>query len=154
MSAVKKVKTLGGTVHFVGTKKLVDLETGEQFDAQTIVRTVGDRDFKKLFIGAILDKIDGFSSAKLKFILWTLENADSQNRIIGTFEQLSKSSGVSFATVARLMPLLRKSDILRLNSPSVYMINPDLVASVTKNKRNSLLIKYKELDDKDDLDLE
>ena len=29
------------------------------------------------------------------------------------------------------------------------MINPDLVASVTKNKRSSLLIKYRELEDED-----
>ncbi|HCB9725229.1 TPA: replication/maintenance protein RepL, partial [Escherichia coli] len=85
---------------------------------------------------------------KLKFILWLIENADKQNRIIGTFKQLSDASGVSFATVARLMPMLREADILRLKSPSVYIINPDLVTSVSSNSRQALLVRYKKIESK------
>lgn len=144
---IKKQKGTNGSVHYVGTKKLVDLETGEQFEAQTIVKTIGDREFKKLFLGAVLDKLDGFSNAKMKFLVWLLENADRQNRVIGTIKQLSDTSGISFATVARLMPILKDSDILRQQAPSVYMINPDLMASVTSSKRGALLVKYKNLDD-------
>ncbi|MGD2554667.1 replication/maintenance protein RepL [Escherichia coli] len=144
---IKKQKGSNGSVHYVGTKKLVDLETGEQFEAQTIVKTIGDREFKKLFLGAVLDKLDGFSNAKMKFLVWLLENADRQNRVIGTIKQLSDTSGISFATVARLMPILKDSDILRQQAPSVYMINPDLMASVTSSKRGALLVKYKNLDD-------
>jgi hypothetical protein len=147
---IEKQKHSDGTVHYVGTKKLVDLSTGEHFEAQTIVKTIGDRDFKKLFLGAVLDKLDGFSNAKMKFLVWVLENADRQNRVIGTFKQFSDESGVSLATVARLMPMLKDSDILRLQSPSVYMINPDLMASVTSTKRGALLVKYKDLDDQSD----
>ncbi|WP_097738767.1 replication/maintenance protein RepL [Escherichia coli] len=132
-----------GSVYYAGTKRLVDLETGEQFEAQTIVKTIGDREFKKLFLGAVLDKIDGFSNAKMKFLLWLSENADQQNRVIGTIKQLSEMSEISFATVARLMPILKDSGILRQQSPSVYMINPDLMASVTSSKRSALLVKYK-----------
>lgn len=146
LDKTRKEKVGSDTVHYVGTKKLVDLETGEQFEAQTIVKTIGDKDFKKMFIGAVLDKLDGFSSAKLKFILWILENADKQNRIIGTYEQLSIQSGISYPTVARLVPILRDSDILRVMSPSVYMINPDLVASVSSNTRSNLLVKYKSIE--------
>ncbi|EFE9925516.1 hypothetical protein CCO90_005455 [Escherichia coli] len=145
--SIKKQKGTNGTVHYVGTKKLVDLETGEQFEAQTIVKTIGDREFKKLFLGAVLDKLDGFSNAKMKFLVWLLENADRQNRVIGTIQQLSDTSGISFATVARLMPILKDSDILRQQAPSVYMINPDLMASVTSSKRGALLVKYKNLND-------
>ena len=144
---MKKQKGTNGAVHYVGTKKLVGLETGEQFEAQTIVKTIGDREFKKLFLSAVLDKLDGFSNAKMKFLVWLLENADRQNRVIGTIKQLSDMSGISFATVARLMPILKDSDILRQQAPSVYMINPDLVTSVTSSKRGALLVKYKNLDD-------
>ncbi|EHP9731915.1 replication/maintenance protein RepL [Escherichia coli] len=144
MPPKQKIKDKNGNAHYVGRKMLTDLETGEQFEAQTIIKSVGDKDFKKIFIGAILDKIDAFSTAKLKFILWLIENADKQNRIIGTFKQLSDASGVSFATVARLMPMLREADILRLKSPSVYLINPDLVTSVSSNSRQALLVRYKE----------
>ncbi len=146
---VKKQKGTNGSVHYVGTKKLVDLETGEQFEAQTIVKTIGDREFKKLFLGAVLDKLDGFSNAKMKFLVWLLENADRQNRVIGTIKQLSDTSGISFATVARLMPILKDSDILRQQAPSVYMINPDLMASVTSSRRGALLVKYNNLGDQE-----
>ncbi|WP_353612591.1 replication/maintenance protein RepL [Escherichia coli] len=55
---------------------------------------------------------------------------------------------MSFATVARLMPMLREADILRLKSPSVYIINPDLVTSVSSNSRQALLVRYKEIESK------
>ncbi|MCE7766446.1 hypothetical protein GQL56_27815, partial [Pseudomonas putida] len=48
----KKIKDKNGNAHYVGRKMLTDLETGEQFEAQTIIKSVGDKDFKKLFIGA------------------------------------------------------------------------------------------------------
>ena len=144
---VDKIKDSKGDTHYVGKKRLVDLETGEQFDAQTIVKTVGDRDFKKIFVSAILDKVDTFTNAKLKFLFWMLENADKQNRIFGTYDQLSKRSKVSKPTIARLIPTLRDSDIIRVISPSVYMLNPDIVAGVSSNSRSSLLVKYCELDE-------
>lgn len=145
---VDKIKGKSGATQYVGKKRLVDVETGEQFDAQTIIKEVGDHDFKKMFLGAILEKIDGLSSAKMKFILWLLENADKQNRIIGTYEQLSKQSGISFPTIARLVPILKQADILRMLTPTVYMINPDLMVSVTSNGRANLLVKYRSLGDK------
>lgn len=146
---MEKITDKKGITRYCGKKRLVDIETGEQFDAQTIIKEVGDQDFKKMFLGAILEKIDGFSSAKMKFILWILENADRQNRIIGTYEQLSEQAGISIPTIKRLMPILKNSDILRMQTPTVYMINPDLMVSVTTNGRANLLVKYKKLGDED-----
>lgn len=140
-----KTKDKNGNVHYIGTKRLVDLETGEEFNAQTIVKTVGDRDFKKLFLSEIIDKIEGFTNAKMKFMFWFLDNADKQNRIIGTYEQLAEKTGISYPTISRVIPLLRKSDIIRSVSPSVYMLNPNLVAEVTSSRRANLLIKYNTL---------
>lgn len=140
-----KIKDKNGNVHYIGTKRLVDLETGEEFNAQTIVKTVGDKDFKKLFLSEIIDKIEGFTNAKIKFMFWFLDNADKQNRIIGTYEQLAEKTGISYPTISRVIPLLRKSDIIRSVSPSVYMLNPNLVAEVTSSRRANLLIKYNSL---------
>lgn len=140
-----KITDAKGNVHYVGNKRLVDLETGEEFNAQTIVKSIGDNDFKKLFLSEIIEKIEGFTNAKMKFMFWFLENADKQNRIIGTYEQLSEKTGISYPTISRVIPLLKKSDIIRCISPSVYMLNPDLVAAVTSTSRANLLIKYKAL---------
>ena len=82
----------------------------------------------------------------MKFVFWLLDNADRQNRIIGSVAQLAEKSGISFATVGRLLPVLKKADVIRLISPSVYMLNPDIVAAVTSNRRGNLLVQYKALD--------
>lgn len=148
---VDKKTDSSGNVHYVGKKRLVDLSTGEEFEAQTIVKSVGDQDFKKIFLTEVLERIEAFSSAKMKFIFWFLENADKQNRVIGSVAQLAERSGISFATVARLLPVLKKTDVIRLISPSVYMLNPEILAAVTSNKRGNLLIQYKSLDKKSEV---
>lgn len=143
---VDKKTDSSGNVHYVGKKRLVDLSTGEEFEAQTIVKSVGDQDFKKIFLAEILERLDAFSSAKIQFIFWLLDNADRQNRIIGSLDQLSERSGISRPTVARTIPTLLKMDVMRRISPSVYMLNPDIVAAVTSNRRGNLLVQYKSLD--------
>lgn len=139
---MEKMKDQLGNVHYIGSKKLVDLETGEQFEAQTVIKTIGDTDFKKMFLGAVLEKIDNFGSSKMKFIFWLFDNADRQNRIIGTYKQLAEESGISVPTISRIIPILKDADVLRVISPSVYMLNPDLVSSISSNGRANLLVKY------------
>lgn len=143
---IRKVTDSKGNIHYVGTKRLVDLDTGEEFNAQTIVKSVGDDNFKKLFLSEIIDRIEGFTNAKMKFMFWFLENADKQNRIIGTYEQLSEKTGISYPTISRIVPLLKKADVIRNISPSVYMLNPDLIAAVTSATRANLLVKYQLLE--------
>lgn len=143
---LEKKQDSTGNVHYVGTKKLVDLSTGEEFEAQTIVKSVGDQDFKKIFVSEILDRIDEFSNAKMKFLFWLLNNADKQNRVIGTYAQLSEKSEISVSTIKRVIPALKRADVVREITPSVYMLNPDIVAAVTSNRRGNLLVQYKTLD--------
>lgn len=145
MELNKKVDSQGN-VHYVGTKKLVDLSTGEEFEAQTIVKSVGDQDFKKVFISEILDRLEEFSSSKMKFVFWLLNNVDKQNRIIGTYAQLAEKAGISVSTIKRVIPALKKSDVIREITPSVLMLNPDIVAAVTSKRRGNLLVQYKALD--------
>ncbi len=144
---MEKMKDQLGNVHYIGSKKLVDLETGEQFEAQTVIKTIGDTDFKKMFLGAVLEKIDNFGSIKMKFIFWLFDNADRQNRIIGTYKQLAEESGISVPTISRIIPVLKDADVLRVISPSVYMLNPDLVSSISSNGRANLLVKYSDVDE-------
>lgn len=146
MTEVEKKVDSSGNVHYIGKKRLVDLSTGEQFEAQTIVKSIGDMDFKKIFIAEVLERLEAFSSAKIQFVFWLLENADRQNRIIGSLDQLSERSEISRPTIARTIPVLLKTDILRRIAPSVYMLNPDIIAAVTSNRRANLLVQYKALD--------
>lgn len=143
---LEKKTDSSGNVHYVGTKKLVDLSTGEEFEAQTIVKSVGDSDFKKVFISEILDRLEEFSSSKMKFVFWLLNNVDKQNRIIGTYAQLAEKAQISVSTIKRVIPALKRADVVREITPSVLMLNPDIVAAVTSNRRGNLLVQYKALD--------
>lgn len=143
---LEKKTDSSGNVHYVGTKKLVDLSTGEEFEAQTIVKSVGDSDFKKVFISEILDRLEEFSSSKMKFVFWLLNNVDKQNRIIGTYAQLAEKAQISVSTIKRVIPALKRADVIREITPSVLMLNPDIVAAVTSNRRGNLLVQYKALD--------
>lgn len=143
---LEKKTDSSGNVHYVGTKKLVDLSTGEEFEAQTIVKSVGDQDFKKVFISEILDRLEEFSSSKMKFVFWLLNNVDKQNRIIGTYAQLAEKAQISVSTIKRVIPALKRADVVREITPSVLMLNPDIVAAVTSNRRGNLLVQYKSLD--------
>ncbi|OOF39381.1 hypothetical protein BKK50_10715 [Rodentibacter rarus] len=146
MEKVERQKDSLGNVHYVGKKKLVDLSTGEEFEAQTIVKAVGDQDFKKVFLSEVLDRLEEFSSAKMKFVFWLMANIDKQNRMIGTYTQLAEKSGISVSTIKRVIPTLKKADVIREITPSVIMLNPDIVAAVTSSRRGNLLVQYKTLD--------
>jgi hypothetical protein len=142
-------KNSQGLVTVTQRKRLVDLETGEEFESYAIVKQYnGDTGFKKVFLGEVLSIIDEISNAKMKFLMWLLDNVDKQNRIIGTYPQLSEASGISRETIARLIPILLKANVLKRLAPSVYMLNPDISTSLSTQGRRNLLIQYVDKDEK------
>ncbi len=145
MSKEKTVNKNTGVTSITSKKRLVDLETGEEFESYAIVKEIGDNGFKKVFLGEILGIIDEVSNSKMKFLIWLLDSIDKKNQIIGTYETFSKKSGISRETISRLVPILIKANVIKRPMPSVYMLNPDIVAGVSSNRRANLLIQYKEL---------
>ncbi|HDX1020709.1 TPA: replication/maintenance protein RepL [Pasteurella multocida] len=146
MAKEKTVSSSTGVVSITNKKRLVDLETGEEFESYAIVKEIGDNGFKKVFLGEILGIIDEVSNSKMKFLIWLLDSIDKKNQIIGTYESFSQKSGISRETIARLIPILIKANVIKRPMPSVYMLNPDIVAGVSSNRRANLLIQYKSLD--------
>lgn len=138
-----------GVTSITAKKRLVDLETGEEFESYSIVKEVGDNGFKKVFLGEILGIIDEVSNSKMKFLIWLLDSIDNKNQIIGTYDSFAKKSGISRETIARLVPILIKANVIKRPMPSVYMLNPDIVAGVGSNRRANLLIQYKSIDKSD-----
>lgn len=148
-------KTTSGKVRVIEKKQLTDLRTGEHFEAITITKDFNsDSGFKKMFLGELLSIVDEFSSAKMKFILWLLNNIDHNNQIIGTYPVFAKQSKVSETTISRLIPVLKNAKVLKQIQIGVYMINPDIVSSVKASKRQNLLIRYKDLRDENQIDIE
>jgi hypothetical protein len=141
--STNKFTNKDGKVRVVKTKRYTDLETGEQIEAITITKDFNsDEGFKKVFLGEVLAMIDEISNAKMKFLLWMLNNIDEKNMIIGNYSKLSERSNVSESTISRLIPILKETNVIKQLQTGVYMLNPDICASVKSNKRQNLLIKY------------
>lgn len=149
MAKEKTTNPRTGVTSITTRKRLVDLDTGEEFESYSIVKEVGDSGFKKVFLGEILGIIDEVSNSKMKFLIWLLDSIDSKNQIIGTYDAFAQKSGISRETISRLVPILIKANVIKRHMPSVYMLNPDIVAGVGSNRRANLLIQYKAIETAD-----
>lgn len=131
-------------VKLQGTRRLIDSETGEILEAQTLVKTAGDADFHKIWLHHILEAVDEVGNAKMRVLMWLLSNADKQNQIWATKDEIATATGVGRATITRLLSALRDADIVTETRRSVWRLNPDVVFKGTHDRRMSVLIKYQD----------
>lgn len=129
---------------FKGTRRLIDSETGEIIEAQTIVKTSGDAGFHKIWLHHILDAVDEVGNAKMRVLMWLLSKANAQNQIMATKDEIAAATKVSRATVTRLLSALKAAEIVVETRRSVWRLNPDVVFKGDHNKRMAVLIKYQD----------
>lgn len=127
---------------FKGQRRYKDLASGQEFDAQTVVKEVGDVGFHKVWLTEILDIVNEVGNKKMKVLMWLLANADAQNRIHATWEMISEGTGVGRSTVASLMATLRAVNVLSEVRRSVWRLNPDVIFKGEYGKRMSVLHIY------------
>ena len=123
----------------------VNQQTGELIKTHTLSKEVKDVDigFHKLWIGHILETIEEVGNAKIKVLFWLLKNADHTNMVKATVNQISDKTGVSRATVGRLMAALRRADVIRLEFGGRWVLNPSVIFKGGHDKRMNVLIRYK-----------
>jgi Trp operon repressor len=129
---------------FKGNRRLIDSETGEIIEAQTIVKTAGDAGFHKIWLHHILDAVDEVGNAKMRVLMWLLSKANAQNQILATKREIAEATGVGTATVQRLMAALKNANVITETRRSVWRLNPDVVFKGDHNKRMAVLIKYQD----------
>lgn len=129
---------------FNGTRRLIDADTGEIIEAQTITKTAGDAGFHKIWLHHILEAVDEVGNAKMRVLMWLLMHADSQNRIMCTYKEIMAATGVSVRTVAALMGKLRDASVIVEVRKSVWRLNPDVVFKGSHDRRMAVLIKYRD----------
>jgi predicted transcriptional regulator len=142
---VSLVRNYGGimsTMRILGTRQLIDSETGEKLSAHVVSRSVVDKDFKKLWLGHILEAVDEIGNAKMRILFWMLENCDYENRVIATMRKLSAETGTGLETVNRLLKALVKHNIVKREQVGVYRLNPNVIFNGTHDKRMDVLIRY------------
>lgn len=139
------------TTVFHGTRRLVDTETGEVIDAQTVTKVVGDAGFHKLWLGEILELVDEVGNAKMKVLMWLLSQADHQNNVWATWTEIAGATGVSRRTVASLMSALRDANVITETRRSVWRLNPAVIFKGDASKRMAVLLKFRAESEQADL---
>ena len=137
MTTTKKVKV-------IGKEQYINAETGE-VEVMNVV-SVEDRDFNfhKLWLGHILNSIDLIGNQKTRLAFWILDNLDSENKLIYTYEQIRKETGISSKTIADTFKALATSNFLKKKQSGVWIVNPDFIYKGSRNGRLNVLIQYRD----------
>lgn len=154
-----KKETSEKKMQFVGSRKLVDPDTGELIEAATFIDERRDFNFKKIWVGAIIERLDIIGTKRTKILFHLFDMADSQNLIVASYRDLAEATGTSLETVRVTMNALQDGNILVMVKRGVYRLNPDVVFRGKNPARMAVLTQYrkeqtppKELSDEEKLE--
>lgn len=134
---------------FVGTKILVDPESGELYPMQLNVIEDRDFNFHKVWLQHLVNSLDGISNQRLRLAFWIIDNLDKENQLVMTQRAIAAGSGMSLNTVTRTMKALQEGDppfLQKINS-GAYRVNPNVIWKGSYSTRMGIIYKYKEKTD-------
>ena len=140
----EKFKYIKKKQEIIGTKEMIDKETGEVIETLIIEKNIEqDYNFYKVWLLDLLNILEVVGTKKMKVVNYIFENLNTQeNLFIGTHLEISKKLNVSRPVVSQTFGLLESSGLLIKRQNGVYMINPSLVVRGNSGKRKNLLVKY------------
>lgn len=153
MAKGKKSNTLTTTKKqkFVGTKILVDKETGEAYPTQMNIIQERDFNFHKVWMQHFINGLDAISNQKLRLAFWIIDHLDSENQLVMTQRMIAEKSGISYQTVSRTITELCKASkggpaFLQKIHSGAYRVNPDVLFKGSHDNRMGICFQYVETD--------
>lgn len=140
------MKTTRRKTKIVGKQDYISAETGQLVTMQVIEVEERDANFRKLWIGHLLDAVEEVGNRKMQLMMWLLDNADAYNRVIGTTRTLAEETKISQKTVVETLQALEKKDIIRRQT-GVITLNPDVIFKGGTSARMDILIRYHNMKD-------
>lgn len=142
----KSLEYVSQTQTLVGQKKreLMDTETGELMWVDQITKRVyGSKNFWKCYLMDFLTVLGIIDSRQLDVFIYIVENTKpSTNMFIGTYKKISKDTGCSSTTIARIMKKLQENNFIKKVQNGVWLVNPNILMKGNDNKRQILLSYY------------
>jgi hypothetical protein len=133
---------------FIGTKELIDAETGEVVPVQ--LKQVEDRDFNfhKVWLRMFIEGLNGIANKKMKLAFWIIDNLDRENKLCFTFRRIAEATGLSQPTVIRTMKELQEGDppFLKKLQSGVYVVNPDILYKGSHQGRMGVIYQFNNID--------
>jgi DNA-binding Lrp family transcriptional regulator len=133
----------------LGSKKMIDPDTGELVDFTLIQKNVNkDYNFHKIWLQDILHVLDSFGNKKIKIVTFLLqEMRDGDNTVSVTHSYIQEKTGISRQTISETMKELVGANVIKKIRHGTYQFNPDLIIKGDGNKKKHLLISYNYGDD-------
>lgn len=131
---------------FVGTKTLVDPETGEAWASQINVLEDRDFNFHKVWLEHLVQALDDISNQRLRLAFWIIDHLDKENKLVMTQRAIAEKSGMGLATVTRTMRALQGGEVpfLQKINSGAYRVNPDVVFKGSFSNRIAVCYEYQD----------
>lgn len=132
---------------------IIDKETGEVESALVIEKQKNlANQWRRVVIESLFDLLNrGISNQKMKVVHWIMENLNSDNQLIYTQAQIGEYTGVSKPTINELFKFLLENDFMKKQGAG-FIINPAIIGVVGDEKKNlNVLIRYKQVNTKDEV---
>lgn len=128
-------------------RTLVDPDTGQVIEVVEQIREgFQDVNWYKVWLMDLVNVITMLGNKKMVVFEYLIENLQrNNNMIIATYRKIESETSVSRPTIAAVMKRLIEEDVIRKIQVGVYMLNPDIAAAGSHNKRKGLLITYRGL---------
>lgn len=136
-------------VIYSGKRRLQDLDTGEIFEADDLIKKTPRNGFMITYLTAIIQLIDTLGNKKMQVVKYILANMDrSTNSLIITTQELADKSKVSKKTVIETLKTLEQAQIVNRRTGAI-MIHPSLVHQGKDSKEKYLLARFKDFKDEE-----
>lgn len=137
----------------VDYQEWVNSSTGEvRLFAVVDKEVYADVNFFKVWLLDLISVMDKIGNKKLKVLNYILENINpSTNEFGGTIREIAEKINVSTPVVNATIKMLMEVDFFRRVRSGTYQVNPEILMRGRPNKRMNLMIKYKELESKEQL---
>lgn len=133
---------------FVGSKTLVDKETGEEYPVQMNVIEDRDFNFHKVWLQNLIMSMDSIANQKLKLAFWIIDNLNKENMLVMTQRKIAEKTGISLPTVSKTIKLLCEPDgdevipfLQKINS-GAYRVNPNVLFKGSHSNRMGVCFEY------------
>lgn len=148
MSNTKKEQITAKKQKFVGSKTLVDIETGEEYPMQMNVIEDRDFNFHKVWLQNLIMSMDSIANQKLKLAFWIIDNLTNDNMLVMTQRKIAEKTGISLPTVSKTIRLLCEPEdketipfLQKINS-GAYRVNPNVLFKGSHNNRMGICFEY------------
>lgn len=146
---------------FIGSKTLVDVETGQEYPVQLNVIEDRDFNFHKVWLQNLIMSMDSIANQKLKLAFWIIDNLNKENMLVMTQRKIAEKSGISLKTVSTTMKMLCEPKnengeecipfLQKINS-GAYRVNPNVLFKGSHSNRMGVCFEYIKTDEENKQD--